>query len=74
MTAEAMAAGRITQVIGPAVDVEFPAGNLPDILSALKVTNVNIDDKEDNLILEVASHIGENTVRTLAMDSTEGPA
>ena len=72
MTAEAMAAGRITQVIGPAVDVEFPAGNLPDILSALKVTNVNIDDKEDNLILEVASHIGENTVRTLAMDSTEG--
>ena len=72
MTAEAMAAGRITQVIGPAVDVEFPAGNLPDILSALKVTNVNIDDTEDNLILEVASHIGDNTVRTLAMDSTEG--
>ncbi|MBT6176431.1 MAG: F0F1 ATP synthase subunit beta, partial [Deltaproteobacteria bacterium] len=67
-----MAAGRITQVIGPAVDVEFPAGNLPDILSALKVTNVNIDDTEDNLILEVASHIGDNTVRTLAMDSTEG--
>ncbi|MEE2961520.1 MAG: F0F1 ATP synthase subunit beta [Myxococcota bacterium] len=72
MTTETVANGRITQVIGPAIDVEFPAGQLPEILSALTVTNPNIDDKLDNLVLEVAAHVGENTVRTLAMDSSEG--
>ena len=72
MSAEALATGRITQVIGPAVDVEFPAGKLPAIMTALTLTNKNIDDREDNLVLEVAAHIGENTVRTVAMDETEG--
>ena len=63
--------GKITQVIGPVVDVEFD-GPLPKILNALKVTNPNINDEADNLVLEVASHLGESTVRAIAMDATEG--
>ena len=64
--------GRITQVIGAVVDVEFEAGKLPEIYHALKVTNPAIDDREWNLVLEVAQHLGENTVRTIAMDTTDG--
>jgi F-type H+-transporting ATPase subunit beta len=64
--------GRITQIIGPVLDIEFDKGNLPAIYNAVKVTNPVIDDKEWNLIVEVAQHIGENKVRCIAMDSTEG--
>jgi F-type H+-transporting ATPase subunit beta len=64
--------GRITQVIGAVVDVEFEAGQLPEIYYALKVSNPAIDDREWNLVLEVAQHLGENTVRTIAMDATDG--
>jgi F-type H+-transporting ATPase subunit beta len=64
--------GKITQVIGPVVDVEFPPGSLPPIYTALTVTNPGIDDVKENLVLEVAQHLGENTARTIAMDSTEG--
>src|SRR5690606_39231430 len=64
--------GRINQVIGPVVDVEFPPGKLPNIMSALRVSNKGIDDREWNLVLEVAQHLGESTVRTIAMDATEG--
>jgi F-type H+-transporting ATPase subunit beta len=64
--------GKIIQVIGPVVDVEFSFGNLPDINTALKLTNPAIDKKIDNLILEVSQHLGENNVRCIAMDSTEG--
>ena len=64
--------GKITQVIGAVVDVEFEPGKLPEIYHALKVTNPAIDDREWNLVLEVAQHLGENTVRTIAMDSTDG--
>ncbi|MBI5068885.1 MAG: F0F1 ATP synthase subunit beta [Deltaproteobacteria bacterium] len=64
--------GRITQVIGPVVDVEFPPGSLPEIYTALAVTNPGIDDRKDNLVVEVAQHLGENTARCVAMDSTEG--
>ena len=64
--------GHITQVIGPVVDVEFPRGSLPTILSALQVSNPAIDNKDWNLTLEVATHLGENTVRAVAMDSTDG--
>ena len=64
--------GKITQVIGPVVDVEFPPGSLPGIYTALVVTNPGIDDRKENLVLEVAQHLGENTARTIAMDSTEG--
>ncbi len=64
--------GKITQVISAVVDVEFESGNLPPIYNALTVSNPAISDEEDNLILEVAQHLGDNTVRTIAMDSTEG--
>ena len=64
--------GRITQVIGPSVDVEFSDGKLPAIFNALTVTNTAINDTPWNLVLEVAQHLGENTVRAIAMDSTDG--
>ncbi|MFO7155019.1 MAG: F0F1 ATP synthase subunit beta [Pseudomonadota bacterium] len=64
--------GRISQVIGPVVDVEFPPGALPPIYTALTVTNPSISDKPDNLVVEVAQHLGENIARCIAMDSTEG--
>jgi F-type H+/Na+-transporting ATPase subunit beta len=66
--------GEIKQVMGPVVDVEFADGNLPPIYTALRVTNKNIDDKEGNLVLEVAQHLGDNMVRTIAMDASEGLA
>src|SRR5260370_34697019 len=58
--------GTITQVIGAVVDVRFD-GELPSILSALQVDNAG-----RTLVLEVAQHLGENTVRTVAMDTTDG--
>lgn len=64
--------GRITQVIGPVVDVYFPAGDLPEIYTALKTTNPRINDAQWNLVIEVAQHLGENTVRTIAMDTSDG--
>ena len=64
--------GKITQVIGPVVDVEFPAGGLPEIYTACTVTNPGINDKAENLTIEVSQHLGENTARCIAMDSTEG--
>jgi F-type H+-transporting ATPase subunit beta len=64
--------GKITQVIGPVVDVEFPAGGLPEIYTACTVTNPGINEKADNLTIEVSQHLGENTARCIAMDSTEG--
>ena len=67
-----MEVGKVTQVISAVVDVEFESGNLPYIFNALTLSNPSISDKEDNLVLEVAQHLGENTVRCIAMDSTEG--
>ena len=67
-----MSTGRITQVIGPVVDVKFPPGQLPKIYDALTVSNPSISDADDNLVLEVAQHLGESSVRSIAMDSTEG--
>ena len=64
--------GRITQVIGPVLDIEFPPGKLPAIYNAVKVTNASISDEKWNLVVEVAQHLGENTVRCIAMDATEG--
>jgi F-type H+-transporting ATPase subunit beta len=64
--------GKIVQVIGPVVDVEFHDGKLPKILNALKITNPSISAAADNLTVEVAQHLGENVVRTIAMDSTDG--
>ena len=64
--------GTIKQVMGPVVDVEFTSGNVPEIYSALKVSNPRISDQPENLILEVASHLGQNSVRAIAMDMTDG--
>ena len=58
--------GKITQLIGAVVDVSFE-GDLPEIYTALEVNNAG-----NKLVLEVAQHLGENSVRTIAMDSTEG--
>jgi F-type H+-transporting ATPase subunit beta len=63
--------GKIAQVIGAVVDVEFADGNLPNILSALEIKNPNNTDAPV-LICEVAQHLGNNVVRTIAMDATEG--
>ncbi len=64
--------GRIVQVIGPVVDVEFSGADLPEINTALSITNPSIDDRADNLIVEVAQHLGERTVRCVSMDTTDG--
>jgi len=64
--------GKIVQVIGNVVDVEFEEGKLPELLTALLVTNPGIDGTEDNLVLEVAQHLGDNVVRTVGMDMTDG--
>ncbi|KAI8906048.1 P-loop containing nucleoside triphosphate hydrolase protein [Gorgonomyces haynaldii] len=65
--ATASPTGSIRSVIGAVVDVQFESGNLPPILNALEV-----QDNGTRLVLEVAQHLGENTVRTIAMDGTEG--
>jgi F-type H+-transporting ATPase subunit beta len=67
-----MNAGKIVQVIGPVIDVMFEDGNLPHILDALTISNPTISDEEDNLVIEVAQHLGGNTVRCIAMDVTDG--
>jgi F-type H+/Na+-transporting ATPase subunit beta len=64
--------GQVLQVIGPVVDVEFSGINLPEINTALTVTNPAIDDSPDNLVIEVAQHLGERSVRCVAMDTTDG--
>ena len=64
--------GKIVQVMGPVVDVEFPPGDLPEVYTALRTTNSAINDISENLVVEVAQHLGENTVRCIAMDVTDG--
>lgn len=64
--------GNVIQVMGPVVDVEFSEGDLPAIFTALNITNPTIDDTEDNLVVEVAQHLGDNVVRCISMDTTDG--
>ena len=64
--------GRVKQVTGPVVDVEFTTGELPPIYNALRLSNKFINDIEGNLVVEVAQHLGENTVRCISMDTTDG--
>ncbi|MGB8719994.1 MAG: F0F1 ATP synthase subunit beta, partial [Desulfobacterales bacterium] len=59
-------------VMGPVVDVEFEQSKLPEILTALLISNPAISDEPDNLVVEVAQHLGDNVVRTIAMDVTDG--
>jgi F-type H+-transporting ATPase subunit beta len=70
-----MSAGKIVQVIGPVVDVEFPAGKLPSIYNALEVKGTYLSGGKTNqldVVLEVQQHLGDNTVRSVAMSSTDG--
>ena len=67
-----MEKGSVKQVMGPVVDVEFASGKLPAILSALTTSNPSIDNRPNNLVLEVAQHLGDGVVRTIAMDTSEG--
>lgn len=65
--------GKVVQVLGAVLDVEFPQdGGIPKIYDALLTTNAAIDNRPNNLTLEVAQHLGDNLVRCIAMDSTEG--
>ncbi len=66
------AKGFIKQVIGPVIDVEFENGHLPKILNAIRIPRVTTEGKEENLIAEVQQHLGEDRVRAVAMDSTDG--
>ena len=67
--------GRVTQVIGPVIDVEFDAGNLPELRNALivkKDPSLLAEGEKDEVVVEVALHLGESTVRTVSMEPTEG--
>ncbi len=64
--------GTIVQVIGPVVDIDFPEDNLPAIYNAINIPRTSPDGKEEILIVEVQQHLGENRVRTVAMDTTDG--
>ncbi len=72
MAQEIVNMGTISTVIGNVVDVEFPEGQLPLIYTALLISNPGINDEEDNLVVEVAAHLGDRVVRTIAMDMTDG--
>jgi F-type H+/Na+-transporting ATPase subunit beta len=63
--------GRITRILGPVVDVEFPRGEVPDLFNALTF-DLELNGKTTKLTLEVAQHLGDNQVRTIAMQPTEG--
>jgi F-type H+-transporting ATPase subunit beta len=71
-TTATISQGRIVQVIGPVVDVEFSGSTLPEINTALRIWNPSISDKPGNLVVEVAQHLGERSVRCIAMDTTDG--
>jgi F-type H+-transporting ATPase subunit beta len=64
--------GKIIQVIGPVVDIEFSNGHLPAIMNAIKIPRTNLEGKQEDLIVEVQQHLGEDRVRAVAMDSTDG--
>lgn len=64
--------GQIIQVIGPVVDIQFSDGHLPKILNAIRIPRTTVEGVQDDLIAEVQQHLGEDRVRTVAMDSTDG--
>jgi F-type H+/Na+-transporting ATPase subunit beta len=64
--------GKVVQVIGTVVDIRFPSDNLPPIYGAVYITNPTISDKVDNLVLEIAQHVGDSVVRCIAMETTDG--
>ncbi|MCX6135972.1 MAG: F0F1 ATP synthase subunit beta [Ignavibacteriales bacterium] len=64
--------GKILQIIGPVVDIDFPDGKLPEILNAVTIPFTNTEGEQEDLVVEVQQHLGENHVRAVAMDSTDG--
>lgn len=64
--------GKIIQIIGPVVDIEFEGGQLPMIYNAIKIPRTSVDGVQEELIVEVQQHLGEDRVRAVAMDSTDG--
>jgi F-type H+-transporting ATPase subunit beta len=64
--------GKIIQVIGPVVDIDFSEGSIPAINNAIHIKRTTIEGVEGNLVVEVQQHLGESRVRTVAMDSTDG--
>ena len=67
-----MAKGKVVQVIGPVVDIEFPAGELPAILNAVTIKGTVGDDIKIDLVVEVMQHLGDSVTRCIAMSSTDG--
>jgi F-type H+/Na+-transporting ATPase subunit beta len=66
--------GKIVQIIGPVVDIDFSGGKLPSILNAVRIPMGDVNGKKEELVVEVQQHLGDNRVRTVAMDSTDGLA
>lgn len=64
--------GKIVQVIGPVVDIDFEDGYLPEIFNAIKIPRTSLEGNEEELTVEVQQHLGEGRVRTVAMDTTDG--
>ena len=64
--------GKIVQIIGPVLDIDFSGGTLPSIYNAIQIKRKNTEGKDEVLITEVQQHLGESRVRTVAMDSTDG--
>ena len=64
--------GKIVQIIGPVLDIDFSGGSLPSIYNAVEIKRKNSEGKDEILITEVQQHLGESRVRTVAMDSTDG--
>lgn len=64
--------GQIIQVIGPVLDIEFENKHLPEIYNAIRIPRINPEGEQEDLIAEVQQHLGEDRVRTVAMDSTDG--
>jgi F-type H+/Na+-transporting ATPase subunit beta len=71
-TAVETSVGRVVQVIGPVVDVEFPSGRLPEIYNALEVQDKNPSGDDLKVVIEVQQMLGDNRVRAVAMSSTDG--
>ncbi|MCX6120514.1 MAG: F0F1 ATP synthase subunit beta [Ignavibacteriales bacterium] len=64
--------GKIVQIIGPVVDIDFSGGKLPEIMNAVRIPRKNVEGINEDLIVEVQQQLGEDRVRTVAMDSTDG--
>ncbi|MEK6754688.1 MAG: F0F1 ATP synthase subunit beta [Bacteroidota bacterium] len=67
-----MTEGAVIQIIGPVVDIDFPTGKLPAIMNAVRIPRVNVEGVQEDLVVEVQQQLGEDRVRAVAMDSTDG--